>query len=548
MNSKNKRILALMPRLFRNAALLTASISALMLAGCVGPDEQRSDVAATADSALSNADLGTADYGIAWHEGNVASAFERATADNKPVYLYWGADWCPPCNQIKATIFTRPEFIERSRLFVPVNLNGDESGAQKLGEEFGVLGYPTVIVFTPGGEEITRIPGGLDIERYAAVMDIALEASRPVADAFAAVETGSATPADFRLLAYYAWDQDNERLVRQSELSGALQKITDACPPEMPLERSRLFMQYLVSLATPAEDGNADPVLSQDEQSSARAAAKDILTDPQLVATNLSSVIYRAGAIYPVLASPSAAANDELFELWIAALDGIQNAGTTSVADSIGALYGKATLVKAHHPDAPLPESLLAEITGVITRADASTQDPYVRMAFVNAAWNTLTEAGLDEFAYELTSREVEISKFPEYIMLDLAALARRAGQTDEALAWLEKAWQKARGPATRFQWGTSYVIGLLEMAPDNRERIENVTVALFRELEAESDAFFLRTTARMSRLASRFEEWNSNTERRGSIDRIRDQVGLVCAKLAEGDVSRNNCEEFLTT
>ena len=60
--------------------------------------------------------------GIDWHAGDVDSAFALARKENRPLFLYWGAVWCPPCNQVKATIFSRRDFIARSRLFVPVTV------------------------------------------------------------------------------------------------------------------------------------------------------------------------------------------------------------------------------------------------------------------------------------------------------------------------------------------------------------------------------------------------------------------------------------------
>ena len=36
---------------------------------------------------------------IAWREGDVADALAEAKESNKPALLYWGAKWCPPCNQ-----------------------------------------------------------------------------------------------------------------------------------------------------------------------------------------------------------------------------------------------------------------------------------------------------------------------------------------------------------------------------------------------------------------------------------------------------------------
>ncbi len=86
----------------------------------------------------------------------------RPKPKSKPLFLYWGAVWCPPCNEVKATIFTRQDFIERARNFVPVYIDGDAKGAQKLGARFNVSGYPTMVLFTPDGREITRLPGEVE--------------------------------------------------------------------------------------------------------------------------------------------------------------------------------------------------------------------------------------------------------------------------------------------------------------------------------------------------------------------------------------------------
>ena len=164
----------------------------------------------TTDAAKSAAGESHLPPGIEWFGGDVDAAFAAAKAANKPVFLYWGAEWCPPCAQIKATIFSKREFQERSRLFVPVYLDGDTPSAQKHGERFGVVGYPTMILFKPDGTEITRLPGGVDIARYSRILDVALADARPVSDILAAARSGgTVTSNDWKLLAYYSWGTDN---------------------------------------------------------------------------------------------------------------------------------------------------------------------------------------------------------------------------------------------------------------------------------------------------------------------------------------------------
>ena len=302
----------------------------------------------------------TGSYGIEWYVGSVESAFELARSQGTPVLLYWGADWCPPCNRLKSTVFNRPEFIERSRLFVPVNLDGDDPGAQKLGDRFEVRGYPTTIVFTPEGEEITRI-GGLSLNRYLEATDIALAATRPVAAAYDAAARGRATAADYRLLAYYSWAQDRERLVPEERLPDALRNLQSRIPGELAVERALLFIHYLSAYGSAVSGEDAVSILPAVERPAAQERMLEILRDPSLTAAVRFDVVYGAHWLLPMIAQPDDAGRAALEDAWETAIKRIRNAPDTSPADLVGTYFGEICLVRDREPDAALPASLVNE-------------------------------------------------------------------------------------------------------------------------------------------------------------------------------------------
>ena len=478
---------------------------------------------------------------ILWHAGDVDSAFAAARAEGKPVLLYWGADWCPPCSRLKATVFRRPEFVDRTRLFVAVSLDGDEPGAQRLGEEFDVFGYPTVIVLSPDREEITRIATFMEMEQYVHALDVALAAIRPASAAYAAVRSGVATDTDLRLLAYYSWGQDKERLVAESELPATLQALEAAYPPHLAIEKSRLFMEYLAINAYPRSGDDEVPPLTGDELGRVRARLLEILDDPAMLQANLLYFVYGAHRIYSLVAEPLDAGAETLADSWEAALARIREDPGTSAVDRIGTLHGTLCLFRARH--AAPPKRLVRAVRRAVREAEREIADPYTRMSLFGAAYSALSVAGLYDEAYYFMTREVERSHSPDYVMLALAHSVQ--WYPSEALSWAEQAWQGASGPATRFERGTRYVRMLVQLRPDADVRIENTAIALFQEVSVARDAFFHRTTNYMRRLETDLHEWNVDGIRESSLARIRAEVQAICDTIGD-DSSRANCRTFL--
>ncbi len=291
--------------------------------------------------------------GIAWQQGDIDAAFARAKRSNKPLLLYWGAVWCPSCNQVKATVFSQQVFKDRSSFFVPVYLDGDAENAQKLGERFKVRGYPTMILFRPDGTEVTRLPGEADLDRYMQALSLGMNATHPFKQTLAAaLRDGAALkPDEWRMLADYSWDTDGGLPVPGERVAQTLQTLAaHARADHAPKEALRFALKAAVTAADgePAQQGELD-------KATGLAALQATLNDPRL-SREQSDVLVAAPADLVRWLAKDAAERARLSQAYDAALTRLSTDASLSAIDRTIALHGRVSLARLAAPKGtPLP-------------------------------------------------------------------------------------------------------------------------------------------------------------------------------------------------
>jgi thiol:disulfide interchange protein DsbD len=146
-------------RLGKAVALMVFLVGAIFLFKAIGP---AGNMAAVADK-----------QEVAWLVNREPEAWTTAKDQSKPLLVDVYADWCVACKELDEKTYVVPNVIQRTGSFVRLKLDFTKQNAwvEDMKKKYKITGMPTVMLFSPSGEEITRFTGFKSADDFVALLD-----------------------------------------------------------------------------------------------------------------------------------------------------------------------------------------------------------------------------------------------------------------------------------------------------------------------------------------------------------------------------------------
>ena len=458
--------------------------------------------------------------GINWFRGSVEEAFKTAKNSRKPLFLYWGAVWCPPCTKMKKTVFSKPLFQEKIKGFVSVYFDGDQDRAQIWGERLKAKGYPSMIIFNSDGKEVMRLPIGVSVEHYVELLDTVLKNStKNVGQILKSIETSSPQKIprqDWSMLAGHAWFQDTSLGLSTVEKSKVLKNLYYKVPQVYKEERYHFFLLYLLSTR---ESGKTLRKYHH--------FLNELLKDRIFINKNFIYVMLKLPPIVLKIYKDMPISEREQVEKRVSAL--VVGKEKTPEEKLLG-LYPTVLFKKGN-----LSHSFENKLIGVVEEVDRNVQDRDERQNIMSTVVNLLMAANLTDKAREYAVKEIKKSASPWYFMGMVADIEQKRGNSKEALEWARKAWNNAKGASTRFAQGGKYLLKMLLLSPNDTKSINGTFKKVLGEILVREDAFSGRNRDVFERLGKAVVKWENKKGRQSLWQNVQKVCKNSCLDKMRG-------------
>ena len=100
--------------------------------------------------------------GVKFKVSALSNALAIAKSQNKPLFVFLHATWCPTCKQMENEVLNKKEVGDKfNQSFVNVAIDYDSAEGKNLDKLYKIHATPTLLFFDAKGNIIKRIDGGV---------------------------------------------------------------------------------------------------------------------------------------------------------------------------------------------------------------------------------------------------------------------------------------------------------------------------------------------------------------------------------------------------
>ncbi len=370
-----------------------------------------------------------------WYKGNIEDAFKLAKKSNTPLFLYWGAVWCPPCNMMKSKVFNTSIFKNELKNFIPIYLDGDSKRAQVWGDKLKTSGYPTMIVLDSNAQEVSRLPIIQDSVQF-------VNQLKEIRNNLTSIKALSdkciqkkCTSKEWTRLSLHSWMQ--EELIPEEKLEGIFYDLYIQSSKAKNLTQYSFLLLYLNKTKKKAYD----PIILK--------GINNLISDKVALYENLMSLSYTTDKIKKLL-------NKKQLKIIKKVLKEV-NATSKDFSEKLAILMIESNL------ELRKKNEIINDINIIDKKLSSSNLTKNERQNIMSDLIYSYMVNDELNIARKVCLREIEKSHSPYYFMSYMSSIEKKSKNMMKALKWSRRAWQESKGPATRIQWGSSYLRKALE-------------------------------------------------------------------------------------
>lgn len=466
-----------------------------------------------------------------WFQGSVEDAFAKARSEQKHIFLYWGAVWCPPCNYLKSQVFDHAKFAEVMKPAVAVFLDGDSERAQSYADKFNATGYPTIIIFDSEGRERLRLDSALDFKEFESVVGAVFSDTESLREVVAKFLAGKSSDRDLALITGTSWYDINDKLYPTANHIKDRLAILDKLPSANKDARSRIASGLLLS-ALDIESKNELAETNKLLQAAAPKLFDTIFLNSATIHASREVIANFPKELISWKYPKPSAERSKLIDTWQAALDKINKHEGYPADIYMYAALSSVNLYKLKHTGTAVPTTLLDNVRAAVATGDKNSVTEHQRIAAVYTAAYTLGEIGAFDDARKLLDKELKTTKVPWYFQSTYASVERKAGNPEKALYWAEQARLSVEGSASKLQWIFNEIRMVDTIAPaDKNTRLLTLFKIYFDHALTFSDGFVGRNSSQMKRAEKILKPLMTDKEIAAMISAYKNRCNSSAAK-----------------